>query len=72
MVARKHTYAGLCMLALFASSGCVSRGAPAPIPVAEVLQDDPNVIGGAHETLLAEFHAASIGADSLRGHLSAD
>lgn len=64
----------LCILVLCAaaSSGCVSHGPPAAIPLAEVLQDDPKAVGGAAEPLMAEFHAARIGADDLRGHLSAD
>jgi hypothetical protein len=74
MRARKHNYAGLCALVLCASllSGCLGPGAPTPIPLAQVLHDDAKTVSGPRETLVAQFHAASIGADNLRGHLSVD
>ncbi|MFZ2030443.1 MAG: hypothetical protein WAU68_09065 [Vitreimonas sp.] len=52
------------------ASGC-ALGAPEPIPADEVLMT-PQPPAPGEVALGEEFHAADVGADNLRGFLSAD
>jgi hypothetical protein len=53
------------------ASGCALSRSPEPIPADEVLAP-PQLPAPGEAAFGEEFHAAGLGADNLRGRLSAD